>query len=154
MANETTGETGAPVDYLSASSILSGTAPTRSEPTTGRTCCLRHLCTAPALADELCAKHIGGVLVDDLTWLDSTTAIVEWRFAHSGFVSTSIVTVEFEGADRSVGINECYWTADGDCPNAVCEDVAESKSLDVADDDERDYDTEREYQDDMRAESL
>lgn len=130
-------------DLLSAASVLAGT-PAPYPPAAPQIARVLGVCTscsgACSSSDELC-RTCSKVLVDEVTWLDRETAVVEWRFAHSGFATTSIVTVEFEGADPSVGLNGSYWYASSDGPAALDELVAE-KAADRASDsyDERDCD--------------
>jgi hypothetical protein len=53
-------------------------------------------------------------------------AIVTWSWVHSGFVTTSLVELEYEAGDPGQG---GYWHAHGDCPKAVRDRAAEDASL-------------------------
>ncbi len=64
--------------------------------------------------------------IEDITWLDRETCVVTWVYAeYESIPVAAVVSVDFEGADRSVGINESYFTADGDAPSSVLDAVAE-----------------------------
>ena len=104
------------------------------------------------VADSLCSEHISRIHLDSLDWLTPTEAVASWRFAHSDFPSTSLVSVELEGADRSVGINESYFTADSNGPVELDQLVAEAASLRAADEyDEHEPEWSREDEEDRRA---
>ncbi len=80
---------------------------------------------APFLPVPTAKTLLSGVpLVEEIAWLTADEAIVTWYFDEGPHISVA-VTVEFEPRDRSVGINESYFTADGDAPDSILDRVAE-----------------------------
>lgn len=84
--------------------------------------------------------------LESIEWLGRDEAIVTWRFA-DGPPIVVVVTVEYEPADRSVGIMSGGFIADGDAPRAVLDRVAEDASLRAVDEYE---DAHEEYEPDDR----
>ena len=66
--------------------------------------------------------------IEDIEWLARDEAIVTWQYVDGPPIVTK-VTVEYEPADRSVGIMSGGFLADGDAPQSILDDVAESASM-------------------------
>lgn len=102
-------------------------------------------------APPLPLSPIDKVTIHDVDMLDDDLCVVEWSYLHSGFVTRSLVSCEYEGKDPSVGYFSGYWYGSGDCPKAVEEAAAEAASLRAADnepDGDADWDSRGDYEDD------
>ena len=71
------------------------------------------------------------ICIEDID-LHRSYALVTWQFVESGVPITSEVAIDFEGADRSVGVS-AGWICTGDCPQAVLDAVAVEAASDAAD---------------------
>ncbi len=106
---------------------------------------------APSAAQLTSSTLIDRISIEDMEWLDADTCVVTWSWVDSSFVSASLVTVELEGKDPSVGYFSSYWYADGDAPESVTDRVAEAASLRAADnepDGDADWDSRGDYEPD------